>query len=221
MAQVIGGELKDQDVILEDNKVMSEPLKVMSEDPFGVGGVGGAGGEEAGGGSAGAEWTQAQQLGAQTHAQGAPCPAAAAAAAAASRDLTKVPGELDAAYERSDAEGCALRAAILSLSNEPWVRRRLPSFLSREPTVTALDGEAQGAGRREAFGLLDVLTRSGALSLEHAALHVVMGAVHSFEQSLVDTVCRKNVNPIERCGGGGLPPLSLNASPSFAPPSPP
>ena len=34
--------------------------------------------------------------------------------------------------------------------------------------------------------------------MEHASLHIVMGATHCFTQSLVDTVIQQNLNPIEK-----------------------
>ena len=42
------------------------------------------------------------------------------------------------------------------------------------------------------------MSRSGALPMEHAALHVVMGATHCFDLSLVDTVVQRSINPIEK-----------------------
>ena len=47
------------------------------------------------------------------------------------------------------------------------------------------------------FDLLDALTRSGALPIENASLHVVIGATHSFVDSLMNTVVQRNRNPIE------------------------
>ena len=43
---------------------------------------------------------------------------------------------------------------------------------------------AQKQSREAAFDLLDALSRSGGLTMEHADLHIVMGATHSFEQVL-------------------------------------
>jgi len=112
-----------------------------------------------------------------------------------SRDLTKVPTALDAAYEKYDSDS-SLRASIITASG-PWVKRSQASLLSK-PSERTLEGEEQGRCKSAAFDLLDALTRSGALPMEHAALHVIMGATHRFEESLMDTVVKGNVNPIEK-----------------------
>ncbi len=111
------------------------------------------------------------------------------------RDLTKVPVELDGNYEAFDTDG-ALRASIISASG-PWQRSSCESILAK-PQSSTLQGEEQGKARSAAFDLLDAITRSGALPVECAALHVVMGAVYRFDQGLMDTVVQKNINPIEK-----------------------
>ena len=55
----------------------------------------------------------------------------------------------------------------------------------------------QRHAKQAAFELLDALTRSGALPMSHAALHIVVGAAHSFQDTLMATILRRNVNPIE------------------------
>ena len=34
--------------------------------------------------------------------------------------------------------------------------------------------------------------------MEHAALHVIMGATHRFEATLMDSIVQGNINPIEK-----------------------
>ena len=52
--------------------------------------------------------------------------------------------------------------------------------------------------KNKAFDLLDALSRSGALPIECASLHVIVAATHRFDQSLMETVIQENVNPIEK-----------------------
>lgn len=55
-----------------------------------------------------------------------------------------------------------------------------------------------GTERNKAFDLLDALTKSGALEIEHASLHVIIASTHCFDKSLMETVIQDNVNPIEK-----------------------
>ena len=40
--------------------------------------------------------------------------------------------------------------------------------------------------------------RSGTLLVDHASLHVVLAATHSFDRSLMETLVEDNVNPIDK-----------------------
>ena len=55
-----------------------------------------------------------------------------------------------------------------------------------------------GLTEQQCWDLLDALSKSGALSVEHAALHVVVASSHVFDRSVMDTLVKDNVNPIER-----------------------
>ena len=84
-------------------------------------------------------------------------------------------------------------ATIIAPSGD-WTRRAQASILSRTRTTERMGGDAQKAARAEAFDLLDALSRSGALPMDAAALHVVMGATHCFDESLLDTVVQRNAS---------------------------
>ena len=62
----------------------------------------------------------------------------------------------------------------------------------------SLDHADQDDARSAAFDLLDALSRGGAVPLRRAAVHVLLGTVISFEDSLMDTILTRNINPIDR-----------------------
>jgi hypothetical protein len=106
-----------------------------------------------------------------------------------------LPIELDSKFEELD-EDSALRPTIITPANV-W-RKRFQKALLAEPSSSTLTTTEQGQERNRAFDLLDALSRSGALSIECASLHVVIAATHCFDKSLMDTVVQDNVNPIEK-----------------------
>jgi len=46
--------------------------------------------------------------------------------------------------------------------------------------------------------LLDSLSKSGCISFEHASLHVIIASTHCFGETLMNTVLKDNINPIEK-----------------------
>ena len=110
-------------------------------------------------------------------------------------DYTRLPAELDRKFESLDVDG-ALRATILN-PGEPWTRTAQKGLLG-STTTTNLAGADQKAEKHRAFDLLDALTKSGALPIDDASLHVVLAATHCFDRTLLDTVIQDNVNPIEK-----------------------
>ncbi|MDP2343551.1 MAG: hypothetical protein Q8O67_21510 [Deltaproteobacteria bacterium] len=110
-------------------------------------------------------------------------------------DYTRIPAELDKKFEELD-EGSALRPTIIN-PGDVWTRSSQKGLLSA-PIVGTLSSNEQKTERNKAFDLLDALSRSGALPIEHASLHVVIAATHCFDKTLLDTVIEQNVNPIEK-----------------------
>ena len=110
-------------------------------------------------------------------------------------DISALPQVLEKRYEALDEESC-LRPTILKTQGA-WRKRFQKTLLSKEETTT-LAKDAQKKEKDRAFDLLDALTRSGALSVEDAALHVVVAATHCFDKTLMDTLVQDNVNPIEK-----------------------
>lgn len=110
-------------------------------------------------------------------------------------DYTRIPRELDQKFERFDDDG-ALRPTIIN-PGDVWSRTHTKSLLAA-PTTAAMHTKEQKDEKNRAFDLLDALSRSGALPIEHASLHVVIAATHCFDKTLLDTVIENNVNPIEK-----------------------
>ncbi|HRG95849.1 MAG TPA: hypothetical protein PLR99_06365, partial [Polyangiaceae bacterium] len=110
-------------------------------------------------------------------------------------DYTKLPAILDRRFEELDEDG-ALRATILR-AGDRWTRSAQKGLLSAA-VQASLSAKQQKEEKNRAFDLLDALTKSGALPIEDASLHVVLAATHGFDQTLLETVIQDNVNPIEK-----------------------
>merc|ERR1712072_653974 len=70
--------------------------------------------------------------------------------------------------------------------------------LLASPTTSTLGGDEQKKEKDAAFDLLDALTKSGALPVDHASLHIVVAATHCFDKTVTETVVQDNVNPIDK-----------------------
>jgi hypothetical protein len=111
-------------------------------------------------------------------------------------DYTTIPTTLEAKYGELDVDG-ALRPTIINADTNNWTKKSQKSLLA-SPVTNGVSVDEQGTERSRAFDLLDALTKSGDLSVEDAALHVVIAATHCFDKSLINTVIQDNVNPIEK-----------------------
>jgi hypothetical protein len=110
-------------------------------------------------------------------------------------DYTKFPSLLDRRYEELDSDS-VLRPTIIN-PGSVWSKKSYKSLMSGAETKPLLTDD-QLLEKNAAFDLLDALSKSGALVMHGASLHILIAATHCFDKSLMDTVVQGNVNPIER-----------------------
>lgn len=110
-------------------------------------------------------------------------------------DITKLPSTLDRKFEELD-EDSALRPTIIQIGTS-WTKRTQKALLA-PPVEEKWSNTEQEQARNQAFDLLDSLSRSGALSVDNASLHVVIASTHCFAKNVMNTVVQDNVNPIEK-----------------------
>eukprot|EP01064_Diplonema_japonicum_P008946 TRINITY_DN16417_c1_g1_i1.p1 TRINITY_DN16417_c1_g1~~TRINITY_DN16417_c1_g1_i1.p1 ORF type:complete len:931 (+),score=345.73 TRINITY_DN16417_c1_g1_i1:32-2824(+) len=110
-------------------------------------------------------------------------------------DISSIPHELEARYKEYDEDNC-LRPTIVGVGGT-WKKTFQKNLLTK-PEEATLGAEEQRKERNKAFDVLDALTRSGALGVEEADLHVVVAATHCFDLTLMDTVVQRSVNPVEK-----------------------
>uniref|UniRef100_A0A7S4NX24 Uncharacterized protein n=1 Tax=Paramoeba aestuarina TaxID=180227 RepID=A0A7S4NX24_9EUKA len=107
-------------------------------------------------------------------------------------DLTQLPHILDKNYEKYDLESYLHPTTIKTSSSR--FKKHAKSLFS--PVVTnSYNVETE---THKALDLLDALSRSGSLLIEDGSLHVITAATHQFNDNLLDTLIKKNVNPIEK-----------------------
>jgi hypothetical protein len=113
-------------------------------------------------------------------------------------DLTKIPAALDARAALLDADS-ALRSTIITVG-ESWSKHAQNGLIASKSSIveSKLGKKERKKERASAFDLLDALTRSGLLSVHCAELHVVIASTHCFTRSLMATLVKDNVNPIDK-----------------------
>lgn len=102
---------------------------------------------------------------------------------------------MDAQFEKLDPESC-LRPTIIN-PGSTWTKKAQKALLAK-PTTFSLDSDMQKTEKEAAFDLLDALTKSGALPIEHASLHIVVAATHCFDKTVTETVVQDGINPIDK-----------------------
>jgi len=111
-------------------------------------------------------------------------------------DFTAIPKKLDRLYEEYDSDD-ALRATTIKVG-ECWNKKSQANLLSKMSESTINDQKEKSTMKAKAFDLLDALSRSGALPIACSELHVIVCSTYGFERSVVETVIRDNMNPIEK-----------------------
>lgn len=116
-------------------------------------------------------------------------------------DISAIPSQLDTNFDLY-GKGVALRSAVIN-PRSSWSRQRKATLLSvvEEQNLSSQQVDAE---KTSAMELLDALTRSGAVAIENAEIHVVIAVTHCFTSTLMDTVVVDNVNPIEEIERGVL-----------------
>ena len=117
-------------------------------------------------------------------------------------DITAIPTQLDANFDFYGG-GAALRSAVINPSSSSWSRQRKATLLStvedQQLFAQQIDSE-----KNNAIQLLDALTRSGAIAISNAEIHVVIAVTHCFTNTLMDSLVVDNINPVEEIERGVL-----------------
>ena len=106
---------------------------------------------------------------------------------------TDIPKMLEARFDQLDADS-SVRPTIIK-PGASWAKRSQSSLLAA-PTVATVSGDRLKDAKNQAYDLLDGLTRAGALSCDHASLHVLIAGTQCFDKTLMDTIIQDNINPI-------------------------
>jgi len=106
-----------------------------------------------------------------------------------------VPKQMDQKFEKLDPDS-ALRPTRIK-PGDLWRKKSQKSLLA-SPTCTSLDADEQEEERNAAFDLLEALTKSGALPIDKASLHIIVAATHCFDKTITECVVQDNVNPIDK-----------------------
>lgn len=108
-------------------------------------------------------------------------------------DLSSLPYILQDKFDKYGTSD-SIRPGIVR-AGDNWKRKRQENFFS-SLTESNLGVDNLKSEKQRAFDLLDALTRSGGLSVDHSSIHVFMTSAHCFEDNLLNTLIQKNINPM-------------------------
>jgi hypothetical protein len=107
-------------------------------------------------------------------------------------DYTQIPSSIDRSFESWGVN--SVRPVIIHIKQSGGVKRNQKSLLAK-PVSNSIDFAAE---KKKAFDLLDALTKSGAITVDHASLHIIVAASQCFQSTLFDSIVSNNTNPIEK-----------------------
>jgi len=99
-------------------------------------------------------------------------------------------------FEKLDTDG-ALRPTIVNIGDN-WTKLYFKNLRGEKRTDDKFGLEKQKEEKKRCFDLLDALSRSGALPMDEVSLHVMVAATHCFDDTVIDTVVQRSINPIEK-----------------------
>jgi hypothetical protein len=106
---------------------------------------------------------------------------------------TSLPKRLDEAFENLKTFS-SIKQTIIKVEGN-YTRTRMKGLIGTAEKQGLMKEEQKGEMNR-AFDLLDALSRSGEIPLEYSELHIVLGVTQCFDETLMNTIIKKNINPI-------------------------
>jgi len=111
------------------------------------------------------------------------------------QDVFEMRRILENTFESDDVTADAVHSCIIKTSI-PWKLSKRGAIDGDDTIAHELQEEEIKSETSRALDLLDLLSRSGTLSLSHVDHHVIMGKSHWFEHSIMETLVQQNLNPL-------------------------
>ncbi|CAE7601384.1 TRPT1 [Symbiodinium microadriaticum] len=111
-------------------------------------------------------------------------------------DVTSLPASLQEKFEVHLQKNSIVRPSIIT-AGVTWTLRSYANLFA-EARSKEIGNDQQRSEKLKVYGLLDALTKSGALEIDGATVHVIVASAHIFDDNVMDTIVQSNVNPIEK-----------------------
>ena len=111
-------------------------------------------------------------------------------------DFSRIPSTLEQKFSSTTETAVALRPLTLK-TGDSWSKLKYSSLLDSQGKMISLSGPSLKSEKEAAFNLLDALTKSGTVPLKEASVAIIFGFSHSWAESILRTVAKRNRNPLE------------------------